>query len=166
MFGGAGQRAARTGPGCSVDAISPDARRGASSTCAAVANRLRISQDSALTRDMRENDVSQTNLAWGALLLAGAFEVGFTTSMALENEGKRWASTLFYACIIASFLLLQYASKTIPLGIAYAVWTGLGAAGTLAVSTLVFRQPISAAQVGLVLVLIAVVAGLKLTSPH
>lgn len=110
--------------------------------------------------------MSQTNIAWGALLLAAAFEVGFTTAMALENEGKRWASLMFYACIIASFLFLQYAAKSIPLGIAYAVWTGLGAAGTLAVSTLVFRQPISTAQIGLVIVLIGVVAGLKLTSPH
>ena len=110
--------------------------------------------------------MSQTNLAWSALLLAGAFEVGFTTAMALENEGKRWATALFYVCIIASFAFLQYAAKTIPLGIAYAVWTGIGAAGTLAVSTLVFRQPLGAVQIGLVVVLIGVVAGLKLTSPH
>lgn len=110
--------------------------------------------------------MSQTNLAWGALLLAGLFEVGFTTAMALENRGEKWATAMFYACIIASFLFLQFASKTIPLGIAYAVWTGIGAAGTLAVSTLVFRQPISMAQIGLVIVLIGVVAGLKLTSPH
>jgi len=110
--------------------------------------------------------LSQTNLAWGALLLAGLFEVGFTTAMALENEGKRWATVMFYVCIITSFGFLQIAAKTIPLGIAYAVWTGIGAAGTLAVSTLVFRQPVSATQIGLVVALIGVVAGLKLTSPH
>ncbi|MBY0421803.1 MAG: multidrug efflux SMR transporter [Parvularculaceae bacterium] len=110
--------------------------------------------------------MSQVNLAWSALFLAGAFEVGFTTAMALENEGKRWATVLFYLCIIASFALLQFAAKTIPLGIAYAVWTGIGAAGTLAVSTLIFRQPVSAMQIALVVVLIGVVAGLKLTSAH
>ena len=110
--------------------------------------------------------MSQTNLAWAALLLAGVFEVGFTTAMGLENQGKRWATPMFYVCIVASFGLLQFAAKTIPLGIAYAVWTGIGAAGTLAVSTLVFRQPLSPTQIALVLVLIGVVAGLKVTSPH
>jgi quaternary ammonium compound-resistance protein SugE len=110
--------------------------------------------------------VSPTNAAWGALLLAGLFEVGFTTAMALEAQGKRWATVLFYVCIIASFALLQQAAKAIPLGVAYAVWTGIGAAGTLAVSTLAFRQPISPAQIGLVVVLIGVVAALKLTSSH
>ncbi len=110
--------------------------------------------------------MSPTNLAWAALLLAGAFEVGFTTAMGLESQGKRWATPMFYVCIIASFGLLQFAAKTIPLGIAYAVWTGVGAAGTLAVSTLVFRQPISAPQIALVVLLISIVAGLKVTSAH
>lgn len=110
--------------------------------------------------------MSQLNIAWGALLLAGLFEVGFTTAMALENQGKRWATVMFYFCIITSFGLLQYAAKTIPLGIAYAVWTGIGAAGTLAVSTLVFRQPLGMIQIGLVALLILIVVGLKLTSSH
>lgn len=110
--------------------------------------------------------MGETNLAWSALLLAGGFEVGFTTAMTLENQGERWATALFYVCVITSFALLQFATKTIPVGVAYAVWTGIGAAGTLAVSTLIFRQPMSTTQVALVVVLIGVVAGLKLTSPH
>jgi quaternary ammonium compound-resistance protein SugE len=106
------------------------------------------------------------NTAWAALVLAGLFEVGFTTAMTLSQQGKRWGDLLFLVCITASFALLHYSTKTIPLGIGYAVWTGIGAAGTLAVSTLVFKAPIGTAQIALVLVLIAVVAGLKLTSPH
>lgn len=110
--------------------------------------------------------MNPANAAWGLLILAGLFEVGFTTAMALEAQGKKWATAMFFVCIITSFMLLQEAAKTIPLGIAYAVWTGIGAAGTLAVSTLVFRQPMTGMQIGLVIVLIGVVAALKLTSSH
>lgn len=104
--------------------------------------------------------------AWAMLVLAGLLEVGFTTAMTLETRGHRWASGMFYVCVIASFLALQEATRTIPLGIGYAVWTGIGAAGTLAVSTFIFRTPIAPAQIAFVIVLIGAVVGLKLTSPH
>jgi quaternary ammonium compound-resistance protein SugE len=102
--------------------------------------------------------------AWGALLLAGLFEVGFTTAMHWTDKGKWWAEALFLACIIASFSFLQEAAKTIPIAIAYAAWTGIGAVGTLLVSTLFFRTNISASQIAFVCLLIASVVGLKLTS--
>lgn len=104
--------------------------------------------------------------AWVALLIAAGFEVGFTTSMALANKGHAWANVTFLACIIASFAFLDYAVKTIPIGIGYAVWTGLGAAGTLIVSAFILKQEISPLQIGLIMALIGIVAGLKLTSPH
>lgn len=103
------------------------------------------------------------SVGWVYLLIAGLFEVGFTTAMTLSGKGKWLAQAAFVVCIILSFTFLQLAIRTIPIGIAYAVWTGIGAAGTLAISTLLFKQPITGLQVFFVLLLIAAVAGLKLT---
>jgi quaternary ammonium compound-resistance protein SugE len=107
-------------------------------------------------------DAPSQSVAWIALLLAGVFEIGFTTAMKLSGSGRLWPDVAFIVCVIASFSLLQYAARAIPLGIAYAVWTGVGAAGTLLVSRLVFKDAINAVQIGLVLALIACVAGIKL----
>ncbi|MBU6371870.1 MAG: multidrug efflux SMR transporter [Alphaproteobacteria bacterium] len=98
------------------------------------------------------------------LVCAGFFEVGFTTAMKFASKGVWMAQVLFVACVIASFTLLSEATKTIPIGIGYAVWTGIGAAGTLAVATLYFKEPISPLQIGCVLMIIAAVAGLKFSS--
>lgn len=102
--------------------------------------------------------------AWGMLLLAGCFEVGFTTAMKFMNKGNWIAEVIFVVCIIISFSLLSEATKTIPIGIGYAVWTGIGATGTLLVATLFFKEPIAPAQIFCVLLIVAAVAGLKLTS--
>lgn len=102
--------------------------------------------------------------AWAMLVCAGFFEVGFTTAMKFASKGVWMAQVLFVACVIASFTLLSEATKTIPIGIGYAVWTGIGAAGTLAVATLYFKEPISPLQIGCVLMIIAAVAGLKFSS--
>lgn len=103
------------------------------------------------------------SLGWIYLVVAGLFEVGFTTAMNFTGKGKWLGEIAFMACIALSFTFLQMATKTIPIGIAYAAWTGIGAAGTLAVSTLVFKQPITPVQIGFVLLLIVAVAGLKLS---
>jgi quaternary ammonium compound-resistance protein SugE len=102
--------------------------------------------------------------AWAMLICAGFFEVGFTTAMKFANKGNWIAEALFVACIIASFSLLSEATKTIPMGIAYAIWTGIGAAGTLAVATLFFKEPINTLQIACVGVIILAVAGLKLAA--
>jgi multidrug transporter EmrE-like cation transporter len=106
------------------------------------------------------------SIGWVYLLIAAVFEVGFTTALTFTGKGKgKWLAELaFLVCIVLSFSFLQQATKTIPIGIAYAVWTGIGAAGTLAVSTLVFKQPITGLQILFVLLLIGAVAGLKLTA--
>jgi len=102
------------------------------------------------------------SMAWAALLLAGVFEIGFTTFMKLSTGGRWWAEAAFIGCVIISFTLMQYAIRTIPLGIAYAVWTGVGAAGTLILSRLVFKDTINLVQVALIIALIGCVAGIKL----
>lgn len=101
--------------------------------------------------------------AWIVLLLAGLFEVGFTTFMTLQAKGHKWAFAGFLVCVMTSFTLLEQATRTIPIGIGYAVWTGIGAVGTLLVSTLVFRAAITPAQIGFVGLLIFAMIGLKLT---
>jgi quaternary ammonium compound-resistance protein SugE len=101
--------------------------------------------------------------AWGVLLLAGLLEVGFTTFLTLVNRGHAWAWVGFGICITASFSLLHEATKVIPLGIGYAVWTGIGAAGTLLVSVLFFKASITTAQIAFVVLLIAAIAGIKLS---
>ena len=68
--------------------------------------------------------------SWLILFIAGFFEVGFTTFMKLSDGFTRWGYVaLFAASAILSFSCLAQAMKTIPLGTAYAVWTGIGAAG-------------------------------------
>jgi quaternary ammonium compound-resistance protein SugE len=104
------------------------------------------------------------SIGWAYLLVAGLFEVGFTTAMSYQGRAKWIAEIAFIICIVLSFTFLQMATKTIPVGIAYAVWTGIGAAGTLLISTLVFKQPITGWQIAFVILLIAAVAGLKLTA--
>ncbi len=103
---------------------------------------------------------------WVFLIGAGIFEIGFTTSLRLTAEGKAWAWSLFAVFAFISFSLLAQAIKTIPLGMAYAIWTGIGAAGTLLVSALAFKDPITPLQYVLVIALIGIVAALKFTSPH
>jgi len=103
--------------------------------------------------------------AWLLLILAGLFEVGFTTAMTFANRGSKLAEVAFVGCVIASFVCLQEATKTIPIGIGYAVWTGIGAVGTLAISVFAFRAAIAPAQIACAGLIIAAVAGLKFFQP-
>ncbi|WP_106850236.1 multidrug efflux SMR transporter [Blastococcus sp. Marseille-P5729] len=98
---------------------------------------------------------------WFALTLAGVFEVGFTTCLKLEQRNKRWFWG-FLACVLISFGLLAEAIKSIPMGTAYAVWTGIGAVGTVLVSALLFKERPGPKVYAVVGVVIALIVGLKL----
>ena len=98
---------------------------------------------------------------WLTLVAAGAFEVGFTTCMKLEQRSK-WFIVPFLACAAISFTLLSQALDAIPLGTAYAVWTGIGAVGTVLVGALAFDDPIGTVRVLLLTGLVAAMIGLKL----
>lgn len=100
---------------------------------------------------------------WMTLLLAGLFEVGFTTALKMEQKNKNWF-WVFLACAWISFGFLAEAIKAIPLGTAYAVWTGIGAVGTLLVGQVFFRDRLRPAQLALVGVMIAAMVGLKVTT--
>ncbi len=102
---------------------------------------------------------------WIQLALAGVFEVGFTFCLKLSEGFTRplWTA-LFIASALVSFGLLNLSLEGIPLGTAYAVWTGIGAAGTAIVGMAFLREPTSPARVALIGALIAAVVGLKLVS--
>lgn len=102
-------------------------------------------------------------MAWIYLFIAAMFEIGFTTFMKLG--GGNWKSPWqigFVVSAVLSFVFLEQASRTIPLGIAYAVWTGLGASGTLVIGSFFFGDRLSVVQMLLVTNLIFSVVGLKL----
>ena len=104
-------------------------------------------------------------MAWIILVLAGLFEVGFTTCLKLSNNftNLRW-SIGFFICITLSFLLLNKAVQTIPLGTGYAVWTGIGAVGTTLIGIFVFKEPSDFWRILFIFLLIASIIGLKLVS--
>ncbi|HYG12721.1 MAG TPA: multidrug efflux SMR transporter [Methylophilaceae bacterium] len=104
-------------------------------------------------------------MSWLYLLLAGLFEIGFTTCLKLsESFSRLWPSLGFLLCAVASFWLLTRAIQTIPLGTAYAVWTGIGAFGTALIGILVFGEPATALRLVFLTLLIGSIIGLKLVS--
>ena len=105
-------------------------------------------------------------MSWAYLVLAGIFEIGFTTSLKLsDNFSKVWPSVSFLVLSILSFYFLTRATQTIPLGTSYAVWTGIGALGTAVVVGIVFfMEPVTASRIFFLLMLISSIIGLKLVS--
>lgn len=102
---------------------------------------------------------------WLILIIAGLFEVGFTTCLKLSDNFKNigWAIG-FFICISLSFLLLNKAIQTIPMGTAYAVWTGIGAVGTAIMGIVLYKEPADFWRVLFICLLIGSIAGLKLVS--
>ncbi len=104
--------------------------------------------------------------AWAMLLLAGLFEITFTTFLRFADGFRNPGPTLgFLVAAALSFLFLERAARTIPIGLAYAVWVGVGAVGTILVGRLVFAEPLSPAQLVLVAILVGAIVGLRLVSP-
>ena len=104
-------------------------------------------------------------MAWVWLIIGGLFEVGFTTTLRFV-EGFRnvpW-TVAFLVSVGISMALLELASRTIPMGTAYAVWGGIGAVGTVLVGILFFNEPAALVRILLIFVIVAAIAGLKLTA--
>ena len=103
--------------------------------------------------------------AWLVLLLAGFFEMGFTTFMKLSAGFTKWPYVLaFFICAILSFGLLNKATTAIPLGTAYAVWTGLGAFGTAVIGIVFFKDSSDTWRLIFLTILIGSIIGLKFVS--
>jgi len=104
-------------------------------------------------------------MAWFWLILGGAFEVGFTTSLRFVDGFRNLPWTIaFLVSVGLSMALLELAARTIPMGTAYAVWTGIGAIGTVVIGMIWFGEPATTVRVLLILAIIAAIAGLKLTA--
>ena len=105
-------------------------------------------------------------MGWIYLLLAGLFEIGFTTSMRyLDWSLRPWPLTAFLVFSTLSFAFLIAAMKTVPLGTAYAVWTGIGAAGTAILGILYYNEATTTLRLVFLTLLIGSIIGLKLVSP-
>lgn len=104
-------------------------------------------------------------MAWIYLLMAGLFEIGFTTFLNLSHNFTRlWPTLAFMTAAMCSFFLLSLSLRHIPLGTAYAVWTGIGACGTAAVGILYFNESTDFWRVFFLFLLIASIIGLKWVS--
>jgi quaternary ammonium compound-resistance protein SugE len=104
---------------------------------------------------------------WGILFVAGLFEVAMALSLERSrNFARLGPSVLFAITGTASFLLLSRAMRTIPVGTAYAVWTGIGAFGTAVLGIVWLGDPASFWRVLFLATLIGSVIGLKAVSPH
>jgi quaternary ammonium compound-resistance protein SugE len=104
-------------------------------------------------------------MAWVWLILGGFFEVGFTTTLRFVDGFRNVPWTIaFLVSVTISMGLLEYAARTIPMGTAYAVWGGIGAIGTVAVGMLWFGEPATTLRILLIFVIVAAIAGLRLTA--
>lgn len=107
-------------------------------------------------------------MAWIFLVLAGLFEVLFVFSMGKARETVGRQSFLWYALFVIalslSMWLMMRATKSLPLGTAYAVWTGIGAAGSVVMGMIFFKEPVTLWRVVFLFTLISSIIGLKLTN--
>ncbi|HEY4370665.1 MAG TPA: quaternary ammonium compound efflux SMR transporter SugE [Burkholderiales bacterium] len=105
-------------------------------------------------------------MAWMLLLLAGLFEMGWAIGLKYtEGFTRLWPTAGTLAAMLISVLLLGLAVKTLPMGTAYAVWTGIGAAGTVILGIALLGEPATVARLACVGLIIAGVIGLKIVTP-
>lgn len=104
-------------------------------------------------------------MAWALLLLGGCFEVGFTTCLRFVDGFRNLPWTIgFLVSVGLSMALLEIAARTIPMGTAYAVWTGVGAVGTVVIGMIWFGEPATTLRVLLIFGVVACIAGLRFTA--
>ncbi len=104
-------------------------------------------------------------MAWIALFFAGLLEVGWAIGLKYtEGFTRLWPSVATAAAMVASVLLLGWAMRTLPVGTAYAVWTGIGAVGTVLLGIVLFGEPATALRLACVGLIVAGILGLKLTA--
>ena len=105
---------------------------------------------------------------WIILIIAGMFEIGFTTCLGKAKITSGIMSTIwvigFFISLTLSMLLLYKATQTLPMGTAYAVWTGIGAVGTAIVGIMFFKEPADFWRLFFIVTLITSIVGLKFVS--
>jgi quaternary ammonium compound-resistance protein SugE len=106
------------------------------------------------------------SLAWGVLLVAGLCEIGWAVGLKYtEGFSRLWPSVATVAAMVVSVALLGLALKALPLGTAYAVWTGIGAVGTAILGIYLFNEPRDALRLVCIALIVAGIVGLKLVTP-
>jgi quaternary ammonium compound-resistance protein SugE len=105
-------------------------------------------------------------LAWFLLFVAGVFEVGWAVGLKYTHGFTRpLATTLTVVSMVISLGLLGLALRSLPLGTAYAVWTGVGTVGTAIAGVVLFAEPADAARIACIGLIVAGIVGLKLVTP-
>jgi quaternary ammonium compound-resistance protein SugE len=105
-------------------------------------------------------------MTWLILVVAGLLEVGWAIGLKYTDGFTRLGpSVATLVAMVASVVLLAIAMRTLPVGTAYAVWTGIGAVGTVALGIVLFGEPANAARLLCIGLIVAGIAGLKLQSP-
>ncbi|MBW4503523.1 MAG: quaternary ammonium compound efflux SMR transporter SugE [Scytonema hyalinum WJT4-NPBG1] len=106
-------------------------------------------------------------MAWIYLLIAGLFEVGWAISIKYSQGFTRLGpSVATIGLMIFSFGFLSRALRTLPLGTAYTIWTGIGAIGTVFLGIVLFQEPIEVRRLTCIGLIVIGVIGLRLVSPH
>ena len=101
-------------------------------------------------------------MAWIILLLAGLMEIGWAIGLKYtEGFTKLWPSVWTLGSMLASIVLLGIALKSLPVGTAYAVWTGIGTVGVAILGIVLFSEPATAVRVGCIGLIVTGIAGLK-----
>lgn len=104
--------------------------------------------------------------AWIMLGLAGLFEIVWAIGLKYADGFTRlWPSVITIAAMIISMYLLALAARTLPIGTAYAVWTGIGAVGAALLGMMMFGESASVVRLGCISLIVAGIVGLKLSSP-
>lgn len=105
---------------------------------------------------------------WIILIIAGLFEVAFASCLGKAKASSGTEMYLWYAgfvcALVVSMVLLMKATETLPIGTAYAVWTGIGAVGTVLVGIFVFKEPATFWRIFFIVTLIGSIIGLKAVS--
>ncbi|WP_019586437.1 quaternary ammonium compound efflux SMR transporter SugE [Deinococcus apachensis] len=106
-------------------------------------------------------------MAWFLLVIAGLLEVGWAIGLKYtEGFTRPLPTALTLVSMIGSMGLLGLAAKTLPIGTAYGVWVGIGAVGAAILGIVLFREPVTAARIVFLVLMIVAIVGLKATSGH
>ena len=104
-------------------------------------------------------------MEWAMLAVAGLFEVAWAVGLKYtEGFSRWWPSEGTALAMVVSVVLLALAMRTLPVGTAYAVWTGIGAVGTALLGIALFGEPATFARLGCIALIVAGIVGLKLTA--
>lgn len=123
------------------------------------------SNDPSLGHPPKRADPEGCRMAWIYLLIAGLLEIGWAIGLKYtEGFSRLWPSVLTIAAMIFSLTFLGLALKTLPVGTAYAVWTGIGAIGTVTFGIWLFGEPATAARLACIGLILAGIVGLKLVT--